>query len=177
VDTACQSVGRARAPSPSLRGPVEPVIAGSPPCTRSRLARPLRTTARMPSTYLALPLLAPLLLAGPARTTAVDGHVSFEIVETTKGTKHRTRFELPANGKIETWTATGEQRRWCSVESSLDRSGGERRVRLKCKAHPQSAVVDLEVEAEPPVDLRGRMLLADIDRPDGRRIEVAMKTS
>ena len=131
----------------------------------------------MPSSYLALPLLAPLLFAGPAKTSTADGHVSFEIVETTKGTKHRTRFELPANAEIEAWTASGEQRRFCSVESKLDRSRGDRSVHLRCKDHPTSPVVELEVEARPPVDVRGRMLLADIERPDGRRIEVTMKTS
>ncbi len=132
----------------------------------------------MSNSTLLLSFLAPVLFATPTtRATAPEGHVSIEIVETSKGTKQRTRFELPANGKVETWTASGEARRWCSVESSLDRSRGDRRLELQCKNHPSSDTVDLEVEAEPPVDLRGRMLLADIERPDGRRIEVSMKSS
>jgi hypothetical protein len=145
--------------------------------THPRMARPLRRDGAMPNSTLLLSFIAPLAFATPTRSAAPDGHVSIEIVETTKGGKQRTRFELPANGKVETWTASGEQRRFCSVESSLDRARGDRRVELRCKDHPSSTTVDLEVEAEPPVDLRGRMVLADIERPDGRRIEVAMKTS
>lgn len=129
----------------------------------------------MSNSTLLLSFVAPLLFATPARTTAPDGHVSIEIVETGKGGKQRTRFELPANGKIETWTASGEARRFCSIESSLDRVRGNRRLELRCKEHPSSHTTDLEVEAAPPVDLRGRMVLADIERPDGRRIEVSVK--
>lgn len=132
----------------------------------------------MSNSTLVLSFVAPLLFATNTPTRpAADGHVSIEIVETSKGNKQRTRFELPANGRIETWTASGEQRRFCAVESSLDRARGDRRLKLRCKEHPSSQTTDLEVEADPPVDLRGRMVLADIERPDGRRIEVAMKTS
>ena len=134
----------------------------------------------MPSpTHLLVPLLAPLLLAGPPHATRArdDDRVSFEIVETAKGAKHRTRLELPANGKIEAWTEEGAESRFCQVESEIDRSRARRKVHLKCKRSPATAIADLDVEAEPPVDVRGRLVLADIERPDGLRIEVAMKTS
>jgi hypothetical protein len=125
-------------------------------------------------------LLLPILL-GPTRapSPAVELHaahsVEITIVERARGEKPtRTELELPANGKLQLWVASGDARRFCEVQTTLDDRSAELFVALRCR-NGVTGPDDLSVEARPQARPGKPMLLAKLERADGRSLEVTAK--
>lgn len=126
-------------------------------------------------------LLLPILL-GPTRApmTAVELHaapatVEITIVEHVRGEKPtRTQLELPDQGKLQLWVASGDARRFCEVQTAHDTGRGELFVALRCRGGT-SGPDELSVEARPRAKAGKSMLLAKLERADGRTLEVTAK--
>lgn len=98
--------------------------------------------------------------------------VEITIVERARGERPtRTQLELPDDGKLQLWVASGDARRFCEVETAHDERRGELFIALRCRPGT-SGPDELSIQARPRSRRGKSMLLAKLERADGRSLEV-----
>ncbi len=127
------------------------------------------------TTFVVAAALAAVNTPSPTPKTPSARSVTLSLVETGgKAPRSQVKVSLPVGGELEAWVQGGEDRRYCRASVDPVGRADDLRIEIGCGSSNQASP-NLRLKAQRPLPLGHQVVLGEIQRADGRTVEVRAK--